>query len=159
MRSLSLFSTALLAGLLLLPAQSLAQDDPVYDLDMLNAQQLDGLLNAEIDDIFEQLDQNASYSVEEVAGAIMYALSDEGDNGNENYIDFDELEAEMAEIDSSVADEVYAAVSEADDYAARPGVQPASVPGVHLIGDDQVMPRVAFGRVKGRLTSGIRRGR
>lgn len=159
MKAKKLLSTCLLAGVLLVPVSTLAQDE-FTDLDALDAQTLDAAFNDELDDIYETLDPDGFYSDAEVVDAVLMALSDAGDQGNEGIIDFDELEAEMAEAGTSVEDEVIAAVEEADNYAARAsGFHAVASRNLQLAGDDRVMTRAAFGSVKRRLTGGIRRYR
>lgn len=159
MKVKTLLSTCLLAGALMLPVSTLAQDEG-DDLDALNAQMLDAAFNDELDDIYETLDPDGFYSDEQVVDAVMAALSDNGDEGNEDIISFDELEAEMAEAGTTVEDEVTAAVEEADNYAALSnGFRTVAGRNLQLAGDDRVMTRAAFGSVKRRLTGNIRRFR
>lgn len=159
MKVRTILSSCLLAGALMLPVSTLAQDEG-DDLDAFNQQTLEAALNDELDDIFETLDPDGFYSDEQVVDAVMAALSDNGDQGNEDIISFDELEAEMAEIGTTVEDEVIAAVEEADNYAALSnGFRTVAGRNLQLAGDDRVMTRAAFGSVKRRLTVGIRRFR
>lgn len=97
---------------LLLGGPAGAQDDD--DLDLLNSQQLAAALNAELDDVYESLDPNSDYDLDDIFEAIMYALSDAGDDYSEQAIDLDDLIEEMEETGVSLEDVVWNALQSAD---------------------------------------------
>lgn len=100
--------------------------DGHQDLDELSEAQLRKYLRAELEEVFRHggLKPNQRYTIDELYAAIIAALRNEGDSADEDEdeIDWDELEEEMAEIGSSVEDEVQDAleqlVAEADAPAA-----------------------------------------
>lgn len=100
---------------LLLPGSSGAQDSD--DLDRLNNAQLAAALYAELDDVFERLNPNGNYDLDDIFDAIMYALSDVGDDSGEQYVDMDDLEEEMEEAGLSLEDVVADSLQRADQVS------------------------------------------
>lgn len=144
---------------LLLPGASGAQDD--IDLDELPPQQLDYLLHAELDDVYERLDSNSLYKLNVLVDAIMYALSDHGDDDDEQTIDIEDLIEETNEAGVTLRAIVIYAVRSADEHSGngRGGIIPvvredrqrtAPSPGF-------AAPVVALPKVKLALTETIRR--
>lgn len=142
----TLVCAALIGAALMAPVGAGAQDeDGVEDLDQIEGDQLDGYLEDELDDVFDEIDPDENVSSDELVKAILYALSDAGDTGDETYIDENELEAEMNEAGTSLADVVTEAVEAADAMAAAgtPGLSLASAAGPELAYRGQ--PRARFG--------------
>ena len=100
------------------------------DLDSLPAEELDEDLNAELADVFEQLDDaNAAYPIDELYTVIMAALSDNGDDGAEDEISEADLQAEMEEAGTSLQDVVMGALRQADTASiGTPGVVSNALP-------------------------------
>lgn len=95
---------------------------PDLELDDLDDWQLDGLIQAELDD--DDLyacglrDPRGAASVEVLFRVAMCALSNAGDDGDESDLDLDDLEAEMNEAGTTVRHVVWAAIERADEMTA-----------------------------------------
>ena len=171
MPSKLLLAAALLAGTIFTPMAGPARDrgdnyfsavsqadDSVYDLDQLQGA-LEQELTDELDDIFQLINHDGHVSLEYAHQVVMYALSDAGDDANESIIDFDELEAEMEEAGTTLEQEVWDALEEADHYGSRtpPGIHQVASRNLHLIASDGMTTRRAvFAKVKPRLIRVIR---
>lgn len=106
----------LVAGLTLAPAP--LREPLRTDLDSFSDQRLDRDLQDELDDVFEDHGPNDTDDVATMQSAIIEALSDAGDEGAETEISFADLEAEMEEDGTSVADVVHDALEHLDQAAA-----------------------------------------
>lgn len=92
----------------------LAQSDTISDFDVLTSGVLEQELMDEIDDLFYELRfaQDGMYPSDQLKRAILFALSDERDDDNEDDVDYAELQREMGEAGTSVEDLVDAAIQE-----------------------------------------------
>ncbi len=122
----------------------------VRDLDLLDDATLQRDLEAELDDIYTDFDPNGQFPLEELKAAMLEALSDGGDEGVEDEIDFEDLEADMEEADTTIDDVLDMALAEADAIASsqrqtwsivRVGLSPNS--GVQRRGNGRTTPRQA----------------
>ena len=152
---------------------------PDLDLDALNDAQLGALIQAELDD--DDLvkcgigNPNASKTKEEMFDVIMCALGDDGDDESEQSLDFDDLEDEMEEAGTTVAEVVQRALERADVMASGPQALAALFSSVALAGapdaaapvsldgrnfalkDGRINPgKAAVVPVKGGLIQGVR---
>lgn len=89
------------------------------DLDKLDDATLQRDLEAELDDIYEELDPNGQFPLEELKIAMLEALGDEGDDDAEEEITFDALEADMEEADTTIEDVLDESLAEADAIASN----------------------------------------
>ncbi len=105
----------LVAGLTLAPAP--LREPPRTDLDSFTDQQLDRDLEDELDDVFENYRPGDVGDVETMQRELMEALSDDGDEGAETEISLADLEAEMQENKTTVADVVHDALERLDQAA------------------------------------------
>jgi hypothetical protein len=131
----------------------------VKDLDALSPATLDRDLEAELDDIYQSLPPDRLDSLDDLMDHILEALSDDGDDGTEQDIDEENLEAEMEEAGTSLEDVVEAALERADRLATGPRPPTwAIVPVTSLAqrGDGMTTPRIAVAQVKGSLIQTIR---
>jgi hypothetical protein len=130
-RLLNLGLVGLLAGAGLAPGAYQGRAD--HDLDSYSDAELIKDLTAELDDIEVgdggQLEPDGEYALEELRSAILFALSDDGDDAAERDIDFTDLEDEADEAGTTLEDVVDAALARADELALRaePRVRRASV--------------------------------
>ena len=134
-------------------------EDNITDLDDLSQEDLDQELTDELDDIFDRGGADNPVSLQQAFTEVMYALSDAGDDASESIVDFDELEAEMEEAGTSLEQEVWNALNEADEYVSRPtpGIYKVASRDVFLAASDGMTTRRAvFAKVKPRLTRVIR---
>lgn len=93
------------------------------DLDSFSDERLDRDLQAELDEVFKEHPRDAVADVATIQAAIMAALSDEGDEGDEAEISLADLEAEMREDHTTVAEVVHDAIEQLDRAAVdRPTV-------------------------------------
>jgi hypothetical protein len=123
----------LVAGLTLTPAPLRA---PLRtDLDSFTDQQLDRDLQDELDDVFADHRPGDVGDVETMQRELIEALSDEDDEGAEMEISLSDLEAEMQESGTSVADVVHDALENLDQ-AALP--KPRFHLAVHVTGTPAV---------------------
>jgi len=114
--SLSSWGVGLLvAGLTLAPAS--LREPQRTDLDSFSDQQLDRDLQDELDDVFENHQPEDVGNVEAMQREFMEALADDGDEGAEMEISLADLEAEMQEAGTSVADVVHDALERLDRAA------------------------------------------
>lgn len=91
-----------------------------HDLDAYSDTQLSRDLNDELDDIYQMgLQPNSRYSLDVCKNMMMEALSDDGDAGYENEIDYSDLETEMEEADTDLEDEVVQGLVRADQISFR----------------------------------------
>jgi len=95
-----------------------AQDD---DLDSLTPQELAQDLEYELDDLFDELglDEDEQYEDGYLFDEIMIALSDQGDDEQENEITLEELQEEMKEASTTLQAVVTSAVQSADQMSFR----------------------------------------
>jgi hypothetical protein len=134
-----------------------------HDLDTLSDAQLERDLADELDDIYGELDPDEEYSLDELHGAIMEALSDQGDEDDAEEAEIDEadLEGEMEEDDTTLEDVVQAALLEADEMASWRG-SPSSSSGLATAAQDRnrrngfSKPKMANQQVLRNLMSAIR---
>ena len=129
-------------------------EDNITDLDDLSQEDLDQELTDELDDIFDRGGADNPVSLQQAFTEVMYALSDAGDDASESIVDFDELEAEMEEAGTSLEQEVWNALNEADEYVSRPtpGIYKVASRDVFLAASDGMTTRRAvFAKVKPRL--------
>jgi hypothetical protein len=98
------------------------------DLDSYSDAQLERDLADELDDVYSQLDPDEEFSLDELHGAIMEALSDQGDedDAEEEEIDEEDLEGEMEEDGTTLEDVVHKALLEADEMASWRGSSSSS---------------------------------
>ena len=167
----ALQSLLMAAGLVLALVQPPAYGrHPDLELDDLDDQQIDALLQRELDD--EDLracglgNPNAAVDDETMVEIILCALGDEGDSPDEQGLDFDDLEAEMEEANTSVEDVVRQAVQRADALASGPSWRAMQMTWVaptdagserYAIKDGRVNPgRAAIPVVKVALRGAIR---
>jgi hypothetical protein len=98
---------------------------PDHELDDYSDSQLGEYLNAELDDIEVgdggQLEPDEDYSLPELQGAILEALHDDGDDGDEDNIDFADLEEEMDEAGTTLPACIHNALVLADELSLREG--------------------------------------
>ena len=114
--SLSSWGVGLLvAGLTLAPAS--LREPLRADLDSFTDEQLDRDLQDELDDVFENHRPDDVGDVETMQRELLEALSDDGDEGAETEISLADLEAEMQESGTSVADVVHDALERLDQAA------------------------------------------
>ncbi|MCC7052067.1 MAG: hypothetical protein IT355_02290 [Gemmatimonadaceae bacterium] len=93
------------------------------DLDAFSDARLERDLEDELDDVFEDHNPGDVGDVAEIQEAIMEALADAGDEGAEAEISLADLEAEMDEDGTDVAEVVHEAIARLDHAAAgRPAV-------------------------------------
>jgi hypothetical protein len=95
---------------------------PAYglDLDGLSLEQLDQYLDDELDDIGQSYDLNEYVPIQELLREIMIALSDAGDDEDEQVIRLYDLNQEMIEAGAgSLQNVVWAALQEADLQASE----------------------------------------
>jgi hypothetical protein len=94
---------------------------PDLDLDRLSDGQIDALLQAEMDDndlvACGLPNVRAAVPDQQMFEIIMCALGDEGDDASEQGLDLDDLEAEMAEANTTLEAVVSAAIRRADVLA------------------------------------------
>lgn len=113
---------ALLCSALALVPASVQARHPDLELDDLDDDTLDAMLQAELDD--DDLiacglsDPKGAASVDLLFKVAMCALGDAGDSGDERALDLDDLEAEMAEADTTVSAVVWAALEVADEMTS-----------------------------------------
>ena len=151
----------LLAGAALPLTQSRVR--AARDLDSYSDAQLERDLADELDDVYSQLEPDEEYPLEELHGAIMEALSDQGDEGDaeEEEIDEADLEGEMEEDGTTLEDVVHAALLEADEMASWRG-SPSSSSGLTTAAQDRnrrngfSKPKMANQQVLRDLLSTIR---
>lgn len=96
-------------------------DRRVSDLDGMSNAELTADLTAELDDILEDGDfePDEEYPVADLREGILAALSDEGDEGDEEEaIDFEDLVEEMAEAGTTTEVCIANAVNLADEYSS-----------------------------------------
>jgi hypothetical protein len=110
------------AGLAVLaPAQA---RHPNLDLDAISQAQFYEMLDDEMDDDDLEAcgygDLEASHPNEVVYAAVICALKDDGDTGEETDLDYDDLQFEMREAGTTVEKVVWAAIQEADRLAQSP---------------------------------------
>lgn len=146
------------------------QDDPddqeEADLDTFTDEQLAQDLGAELDDIYGDLEPDGEYPLDELQAAIMGALSDEGDEDDEQEAQIDEaqLDREMQEAGTTLVAVVKAALVEADELASWRGAPSFRLDYTAFGAAAQdrnrrngfSRPRVATQQVLGRLLSTIR---
>lgn len=113
-----------MAAVLMLAGSGLvlgAQSDSISDLDDLTPAQLEQELIDEIDDLFLEQDVNPNgvYPDDLLENIIFNVLHDDGDDENEDDLDFNELESEMEEVGTNVAAVVHEAVEAADLISGR----------------------------------------
>jgi len=114
--SLSSWGVGLLvAGLTLAPAP--LREPLRTDLDSFTDEQLDRDLQDELDDVFENHQPEDAGDIETMQRELMEALSDADDEGAEMEISLADLEAEMQEAGTSVADVVHDALERLDQAA------------------------------------------
>jgi hypothetical protein len=109
-----------MSGALLALAQVPAQAHNI-DLDTVAPDVLDHYLTVELRAMYTRkgLKPNGVYSLSVLKAAILYALSDEGDDeGEEAFIDTAELDDEMDEADTNLDAEIGGAMQEADRQAS-----------------------------------------
>ena len=101
------------------------------DLDTLSPQELAEELEDELDDLFEDLGlhEDEQYMDKYLFDEIMIALSDQGDDAEENDITFAELQDEMAEASTTLQAVITGAVEAADQMSFR---QESSFPQIVL---------------------------
>jgi hypothetical protein len=133
------------------------QDD---DLDAFTDARLDRDLEAELDDIYEDLDPDETESLDDLRDAILSALSDDGDDGVETEISEEDLEAEMQEAGTTLQACVGRGLQQADLLAF--GRQPLQwaivwVSSLAQRGDGMTTPRLAVRQVKGAIRFDVRR--
>jgi hypothetical protein len=133
------------------------------DLDSYSDAQLERDLAAELDDIYSQLEPDEEYPLDELHGAIMEALSDQGDEDDAEEAEIDEadLEGEMEEDGTTLEDVVHTALLEADEMASWGG-SPSSSSGLATAAQDRnrrngfSKPKMANQQVLRDLMSTIR---
>ena len=133
------------------------------DLDSYSDAQLERDLADELDDIYSEMEPGEEYPLDELHGAILEALSDEGDedDAEEEEIDAEDLEGEMEEDDTTLEDVVQAALLEADEMASWRGSRSSSS-GLATAAQDRnrrngfSKPKVANQQVLRSLMSTIR---
>lgn len=114
-----------LAGALLLPWPATSNEHDI-DLDALPTEQLDAALDAELgaDDLWQfGIDVQKAYPLKVLHAAILRALSDEGDDEDEQIITEADLQEEMEEAGADLGEVVWHALQQADQIASR---RPAS---------------------------------
>jgi hypothetical protein len=92
-----------------------------HDLDSYTDAQLEEDLRAELDDLFEpdgELDPNKAYPVAELEEAILDALHDEGDDEEEDDVDFQDIVDEMSEAETTPDACIEEAVGLADEFSS-----------------------------------------
>jgi hypothetical protein len=101
------------------------------DLDTLSPQVLAQDLEDELDDLFDELGlhEDEQYMDKYLFDEIMIALSDQGDDADEDDITFEELEDEMAEASTTLQAVITGAVDAADQMSFR---QESSLPQIVL---------------------------
>lgn len=97
------------------------------DLDSYSDARLSKDLNAELDDILVAdggtFEPNEEYPLGDLHEAIMNAFSDEDDDADEGDIDLADLNEEMEEDGTTLADAVDVALERADEIASREGAR------------------------------------
>ena len=150
MKHLALFTIVLAAFALAAPvgAQYGGQDP-----DQLSDAQLMNCLNDELDDVFEDHDPDASYSLQDLHDSIIDALDDEGDTDAELELSLAGLEADMAEAGTSIEAVVNDALQQADMAArgAPAGTVMVSAPGILLVRGGSVRSEFAVRVTRGAL--------
>jgi hypothetical protein len=149
-RLLTCAACVVASALVLSPYWALAQ---ISDLDELDDATLERDLEAELDDIYDLLDEDAEYPLAQLKAAMLTALGDEGDAGDEDEeeITLAELEQEMAEADTSLEQVVDDALEAADVLASTEtprawtivGVSLARGPAAQRRGNGRTTPRQA----------------
>lgn len=152
---IALFAAAILT---LGPLRLHGQGD---DLDSFDDARLDRDLEAELDDIYEDLAPDRPVALATLEEAILGALSDEDDDGDEDDISEAELEAEMEEAGTTLDACVEGGLEQADLLAA--GQQPRrwTIALVSALaqqrGDGMTTPRLAVRQVKSAIRFDVRK--
>lgn len=151
-KSIALFASCVA---LLLPSASAAQND--VDLDQLAYDHLSQALNAELDDVFERLNADDLYELNDLVNVIMHALSDAGDDYTEQTIDMEDLVEEMQEAGVSLRNIVAGAVRQADQESenGRGGTIRVQNPDAPRWSPPTATPRVAVPKAKAAVTQAI----
>jgi hypothetical protein len=172
------FALGLTLALALVGAPAVARH-PDLDLDRLSDGQIDALLQAELDD--DDLlacglpNVRAAVPDQQMFEIIMCALGDDGDDASESNLDLDDLEAEMAEANTTLEAVVSAAIQRADVLAqgapltvndvraalglAEPGVatETREAPVLYAVDDGYVNPgKAAVPQTKAYVRQAIR---
>lgn len=94
------------------------------DLDKYTDARLDRDLQAELSEIFDGHDRNEPVDIQELNTELMEALSDEHDDGDPSRLDisFEDIEAEMEEDGTTVADVVMKGLRQVDRASAGTGM-------------------------------------
>ena len=103
------------------------QDQQVLnDLDLYEQMGvLDSYLEDELDDVFERYHPESLVDIDNLYVAIMDALEDAGDEGDETYINYDDLVYELVEeAGTSLERVVWDALMQADRESAAPQTSP-----------------------------------
>jgi hypothetical protein len=153
---------------------------PDVDLDTWTDQHLDAAIQAELDD--DDLiacgigNPDAAKTKEQMYRVIICALKDGGDDASEQELDYEDLQIEMREANTTVEAVVWNAMDEADELATGPqagatwvaallhgGAAPtpaaADAQWFAQIRDGRIVPgRAAIGPTKGDLKAGVRGG-
>ena len=107
----------LVASLTLAPAP--VRNAPRTDLDSFSDERLDRDLQAELNAVLKHHRPDETGDVATMQDEIMEALSDDSDEGDAGEISFADLEAEMHEDHTTVADVVHAALEHLDQASLR----------------------------------------
>lgn len=97
------------------------------DLDRYSDAQLTRMLIAEIDDIYEVGPPGEQHPLATLQEEILDALSDEGDDADEDDIDREDIDDELEEADTSVDEVLEDALATADQLALREGAPSRSL--------------------------------
>lgn len=115
---------------------------PDLDLDRLSDGQIDALLQAEMDDndlvACGLPNVRAAVPDQQMFDIIMCALGDDGDDESEQGLDLDDLEAEMAEANTTLEAVVSAAIQRADALALGAPLTAADVRAAFGLGEAEV---------------------
>ena len=112
---------------------------PDLDMDRLSDGQIDALVQAELDD--DDLiacglpNLRAAVPDEKMFEIIMCALGDEGDDNSESDLDLDDLEAEMAQANTTLEAVVSAAIERADAIALGAPLTAADIRAALRVGE------------------------
>jgi len=153
-----ILTVAILVALAWLPLRGQQR----HNLDALDDATLDRELEAELDDIYEDLPPDALAALDAIEEDMIDALSNDGDDGNEDDIDEEDLENEVEEAGLSIPEVIERGLRQADQLASAHGPRTwvvARVSAVLQRGDGRTTPRLAVAQVKRSFETAIRQVR
>ena len=130
-----------------------------HNLDSYDDATLDHDLEEELDDIYEDLEPDAPAPLSEIHADMIDALEDDGDDADEDDIDFGDLQAEVAEDGLTIDAVIDRGLAQADRLASLRGAMTFVLarlsPAPQRV-DNRTTPRLAVRQVKGSFIMAIR---